>query len=37
LGFGKKQYNQPSVEPFDNDDLQEVEKVRQMLNPNEEV
>lgn len=36
-GSGKKQDNQPSIEPLDNDDLQEVEKVRQMLNPDEKV
>lgn len=35
--FGKKQDNQPSIESLGNEDLHEVEKIRQMLNPDEKV
>jgi hypothetical protein len=38
FGFGKKDnINNPSIQPLDDDDLQEIKKVREMLNPNEEV
>ena len=29
--------NDDSIEPLDNDDYQEIEKIKEMLNPNEEV
>jgi len=34
-GFGKT--NNLSVESLDNNDLQEIKKIREMLNPDEEV
>jgi hypothetical protein len=38
FGFGKKdKVNSPSIQPLDDDDLQEIKKVREMLNPNEAV
>jgi hypothetical protein len=40
LGFGKKRDNDDvaaTIEPLDNDDLQEIEKIHEMLNPNEAV
>jgi len=46
LGFGKKKDNDKervaaatddSIQPLDNDDHQEIEKIKEMLNPNEEV
>jgi hypothetical protein len=45
LGFGQKKDNDEeqvaatddSIQPLDNDDRQEIEKVKEMLNPNEEV
>jgi len=35
FGFGKT--NNLSIESLDNDDLQEIKKIREMLNPHEEV
>jgi len=35
FGFGKN--NNLSIESLDNDDLQEIKKIREMLNPHEEV
>ncbi|MGH9987918.1 MAG: PH domain-containing protein, partial [Nitrososphaeraceae archaeon] len=35
FGFGKS--NDLSIESLDNDDLQEIKKICEMLNPNEEV
>jgi len=45
LGFGKKKENDEeqvaatddSIQPLDNDDRQKIEKIKEMLNPNEEV
>jgi len=45
LGFGKKDNDKEqvaaatddSIQPLDNDDHQEIEKIKEMLNPNEEV
>jgi hypothetical protein len=38
FGFGKKDsVSNPSIQPLDDDDLQEVKKVSEMLNPNEAV
>lgn len=38
FGFGKKgNANSPSIQPLDENDLQEIKKIREMLNPNEEV
>jgi hypothetical protein len=38
FGFGKKdKVKSPSIQPLDDDDLQEIKKVREMLNPNEAV
>lgn len=45
FGFGKKDDDKEqlaaasnnSIEPLDNDDYQEIEKIREMLNPSEEV
>lgn len=46
LGFGKKKDNDEeqvaastddSIQPLDNDDHQEIEKIKEMLNPNEAV
>jgi Bacterial PH domain len=39
FGFGKKQdiTNNPSIQPLDTNDLQEIEKIHEMLNPNEAV
>lgn len=42
FGFGKKDNDKvapidDSIEPLDSDDYQEIEKIKQMLNPNEEV
>ena len=45
LGFGKKKDNDEeqvaatddSIQPLDNDDRQEIEKIKEMVNPNEEV
>lgn len=45
LGFGKKKDNDEeqvaatddSIQPLDNDDHQEIEKIKEMLNPNEVV
>jgi hypothetical protein len=38
FGFGKKgNGDSPSIQPLDDDDLQEVKKIREMLNPNEDV
>ena len=38
FGFGKKDnVNNPSIQPLDDDDLREVKKVHEMLNPNEQV
>jgi len=42
FGFGKKDNDEvapidDSIEPLDSDDYQEIEKIKQMLNPNEEV
>lgn len=37
IDVGSKQDNQSSLEALDDDDIQEIEKIQQMLNPNEEV
>ena len=45
LGFGRKDNDKEqvaaatddSIQPLDNDDHQEIEKIKEMLNPNEEV
>jgi len=45
LGFGKRNNDKEqvaaatddSIQPLDNDDHQEIEKIKEMLNPNEEV
>jgi Bacterial PH domain len=36
FGFGKND-NESSIQPLDNDDLNEIKKIQEMLNPNEEV
>lgn len=35
--FGSGKNSDSSIQPLDNDYLQEIKKIREMLNPNEEV
>jgi hypothetical protein len=37
LGFGKKEFQSLTTTITDKEDLEEIKKIRHMLNPNEEV